>query len=516
MRKTRRAALCALLPLLVAARAAHADPVWLALAIGQEEGGAGNARLRYAERDARRMYDAFTTLGDVLPSRAYLVVNASADAVRQALKEIQGRTRELVAAGREPILVVYYSGHADGQALRLGATPLPHWELRALLAAIPARLRLLVIDACFSGALIRLKGAAVEEPFALTDAAIEGQVILTATGPGEPAQEWDALGGGLFTHHLISGLRGAADRDGDGDVTLFEAHSYAYDRTLSHSTRTRVGPQHPTHEIDVRGTGDLVLTHPGRRGSSLLLARGLSGRYVISTADGGELVAEAEKRAGKPMRLALPPGRYVVRKPAGRFVRTGVIALQPSVTVELDDAALERVPAFEVAGRGVDAPREHALEVTYSMATATVRGEEGGARVGAAFRRGRGPLELSIGGELSRSELAGRLIAGRQDEIWTAAGARWRIPVGWALPYAGVEVGAAYIRQRLRAGVAGPAHTRHGLAFSGLASLGGEIAVAPRLALRVEGLAGWIAPRLDSGFDLKPTVIARAAVGWRW
>ena len=40
------------------------------------------------------------------------------------------------------------------------------------------------------------------------------------------------LGGSLFTHHLLSAMRGASDSDGDGQVTLFEAYSYAYERTL--------------------------------------------------------------------------------------------------------------------------------------------------------------------------------------------------------------------------------------------------------------------------------------------
>jgi len=152
----------ALALLAAGARTAAADPVWLALSIGQEAGAAGDVRLRYAERDARRVHDVMTTLGDVAASRAYLVNNASADAVRQALKEIRGRTSELVAAGHQPILLVYVSSHADATGLRLGSTVLPHWELRSLLATIPAQVRLLIIDACASGALIRRKGAAVE------------------------------------------------------------------------------------------------------------------------------------------------------------------------------------------------------------------------------------------------------------------------------------------------------------------------------------------------------------------
>jgi hypothetical protein len=129
---------------------------------------------------------------------------------------------------------------------------------------------------------------------------------------------------------------------------------------------------------------------------------------------------------------------------------------------------------------------------------------ERAARVGAAFRRGGGPLELSIGGELS---LGGR------DEIWVEAGARWRYPIGWVLPYAGVEVGAALV-QVLDSN--GPAQTRRSLAVDALGALGTEIGVAPRVALRIEGLAGWIAPGIDAGLEVRAAFIVRGALGWRW
>lgn len=493
---------------------AASDPVWLALSIGQEEGGPGDVRLRYAERDARRVHDVWTTLGEVAPARATLLTDASADGVRQAIRQIEGRAAELTAAGHQPIVLVYVSSHADGQALRLGETRLPHWELRALLAAIPAQLRLLVVDACASGAMIRGKGAAIEAPFAVPAATLSGQVILTAAGPAEPAQEWDALGGALFTHNLVSALRGAGDADGDGAVTLAEAHSYAYERTLALSSAARLGPQHPSHEIELRGTGDLVLTRPAR-GAVLLLGRGLSGRYVISSED-GELVAEANKRSAAPLRLALPPGRYLVRKPEGGFVRLGTVEVRAGAVTRLDEDALERVPGFDATARGPGVARERSVEATFALTGGTVAGQRDTARFGLAYRRGLGPLELFAGVELGRAALEGRVIAGRSIELWGHGGARWRRPLGWLLPYVGVEVGAAAVRQRVEAGVMGPATVRHGAAFEGLGALGAELAIAPRLVVRLELAGGWLVPQLADGPGGRLATALRSAIGWRW
>ena len=168
------------------------------------------------------------------------------------IAEIRGRAFEL----RDVVLFVYVSSHADNTGFRLADGHLAFTELRELLATVPTRLRVVVTDACTSGALIRERGGKVIQPFALDleqGQRIQGEVYITSTGPNEPAQEWDALGGGLFTHHLLSGLRGAADRDGDGRVSLFEAYSYVYEQTLSASTQARAGLQHPSHDIDRRG-----------------------------------------------------------------------------------------------------------------------------------------------------------------------------------------------------------------------------------------------------------------------
>jgi uncharacterized caspase-like protein len=55
-----------------------------------------------------------------------------------------------------------------------------------------------------------------------------GEVVITSSSADELSQESDEVGGSYFTHYLLSGLRGAADTSGDGEVTLDEAYRYVY------------------------------------------------------------------------------------------------------------------------------------------------------------------------------------------------------------------------------------------------------------------------------------------------
>ena len=65
----------------------------------------------------------------------------------------------------ETLLFFYYSGHGDSDGLHLTGTQLPFRELLDDLGAIPVDVRILVVDACQSGELTRLKGAVPAEPF---------------------------------------------------------------------------------------------------------------------------------------------------------------------------------------------------------------------------------------------------------------------------------------------------------------------------------------------------------------
>jgi uncharacterized caspase-like protein len=135
---------------------------------------------------------------------------------------------------------------------------------------IPDRV-VVLIDSCFSGAA---GGRSPHDPKAEGDRALfsdefldrmahagRGRAVLTASGPDEAAQEDPALGHGVFTYHLLEGLRGAADSipDGeispDGNITILEIYNYLT-RKVSQATRGRQTPMLKAPEL----AGEILLT----------------------------------------------------------------------------------------------------------------------------------------------------------------------------------------------------------------------------------------------------------------
>ena len=59
--------------------------------------------------------------------------------------------------------------------------------------------------------------------------------------PNQVSYERDDFGHGVFTYHLLEGLRGQADQDGNGVVTANEAYQHVLDR-VPESTNNRQTP----------------------------------------------------------------------------------------------------------------------------------------------------------------------------------------------------------------------------------------------------------------------------------
>ncbi|NMO16415.1 caspase family protein [Pyxidicoccus fallax] len=343
--------------LVLVASVAHADTLRrFALVAGNDEGGSGTRPLRFAREDARKMHALLLRLGGVAPGDAKLLLDEESRDFLAALAELEARAREAQARGERTALLVYYSGHAKDGSLRLGDSRLPFEDLKRRLSGAPADIRIAIFDSCRSGALTRTKGARRAPAFEIESGAARdarGLVILTSSAADEDSQESDALRGSYFSHHLASGLLGDADRSGDGRVTLFEAYSHAYARTVADTAASTAGAQHPTFSYDLAGNGDLVLTDLRASGEGLLVPGAAPPGTYYFVDPGGMVVAELDKAADVERRVALAPGTYRVKRRLPDRLRIGEVQVQRGRAAVLEEARLRDAPFSDDPVKGV-------------------------------------------------------------------------------------------------------------------------------------------------------------------
>ena len=344
---------CALVAILPAS-AALADADRYAVIIGQNAGAADEQRLRYAETDAERVAELLGEVGGVRDENQIVLRGKTADQVRRALIATNERIRTTQRAGRDAMLIVYYSGHGDADALHLGDSRLELRELEALVRGSSAAIRILIIDSCRSGAATHVKGGSPAPPIPLLadDLQGEGVIVLTASTAGEDAQESDQLGGSFFTHHLISAMRGAADADGNQIVTVAEAFSYTREQTILSSSRTVAGTQHPTFHYDLRGRNDVALADLGSDKTRGRLTLPDSATYLVMRQQvGGSMVGEIV--ASQPHRtLSLRPGSYGLRGRARDALLEGVVTVVANRETVVDPNSLERTTYARLVRKG--------------------------------------------------------------------------------------------------------------------------------------------------------------------
>ncbi len=444
------AVLGALCVLAASAPNLRATPRRFAIVVGNNDGGPGKERLRYAERDARRVARVLRQLGGV--ERPQLLLGKSAADVRRAIDAL---ARSAPGAAEDRVLFFYYSGHADAQALRLGSTRLRFAELRRRIQAFPARTAVTILDACQSGTVTRSKGGSVVPvvDVRFEDKANRGRVFISSSGPGESSQESDDLHASLFTYFLLSGLRGAADDSGDSKVSLEEAYRFAYRHTLRRTSGAIQGPQHPSFAIELRGTGQLVLTWLGPKGSYLVLPAGARGGYLVQQLPSGVPVAEVNKVNHKPLRIALAPGRYRVRKVIRPHELVGTVVIHRSRQTRLDESQMVLQPLDPTRGKGGDSGGlrlTHVLTVGYevNLGYLVSAGLGHGVQLGYAWRLG--PVDVGLllgytGGRYDRPD--GFRIQLHEASVlgtlqWRYRG--WR----WVQPLVAIDVGAAWAWQR--------------------------------------------------------------------
>jgi hypothetical protein len=150
---------------------------------------------------------------------------------------------------------------------------------------------------------------------------------------------------------------------GDGKITLNEAYQFALNETLRRTVDTKGGAQHPSYDINLSGTGDVVMTDVRQTSATLVLDEDLEGRFFIRNA-AHELIVELYKPRGRKVELGVEPGAYEVRieQTKGSLVAKAQIADGGQVLLEPRQFGIAPVeatrqrggaegPVFGVAGR---------------------------------------------------------------------------------------------------------------------------------------------------------------------
>ncbi len=334
-----------------------------ALYIGSNNGGKQRISLAYAASDARAVATVMSEIGGVGGGDSLLLIDPSAATVARSFSQMNERILSAKESARRVELFVYYSGHSDEDGLLLGEERLPYLELRRRIEATQADVKIAVLDSCSSGSFTRIKGGTRHPAFLLDESvSTSGYAFLTSSSENEAAQESDRIGASFFTYYLVSALRGAADTAGNGRVTLNEAYSYASAETLARTATTAAGPQHPSYEIRLTGSGDLVLTDLRETSAAIVVQSDVQGRLFLRNS-GGRLVAELRKSAGAPITLSLPAGRYTVTLEENGALSETTISLRPGNRVPVATRDLVAIAPERTRTRGASAAeREQRLQ----------------------------------------------------------------------------------------------------------------------------------------------------------
>jgi hypothetical protein len=240
---------CLLALLAASTDASAAPPVErFAIVIGNNHSDRRDTRsLRYADDDAVAMHELLAEAG--VHSALYVSLDAESrqlypglaaagrprwSALRAQLARVEQAIAAVERAGARTTLLLFYSGHGDvanGEGyVELEDARLTRTLLRReILERTSADEVHLVIDACRSYFLAFEKGPGGRRRAApLVDRgrgrARTGYILSTSSD--RESHEWEAFGGGIFSHEVRSALRGAADVDRDGSVTYAELGAF--------------------------------------------------------------------------------------------------------------------------------------------------------------------------------------------------------------------------------------------------------------------------------------------------
>ena len=280
-----------------------------AVLIGISQYGNPAINLNFAAADAEALSKLLLDpeVGAYKPDNVRLLVNEQATRknVMSALGSwLAGRVKP------EDSVLVFYSGHGalgtkndaywvtyDADVEDLYASALNNKDISKLIAELPAKRKLTLIDSCFSEATAKsFKALVPGDVFSSFHG--EGVVTMTASTGQEKSVELN--GHGAFTFHLLDALQGKADTNGNGVVEVDELWNYLSDRVQK--TAAEAGNrQTPVLLADRLEHGVPLTINPARAaGATLNELKKMYSDGVITVEEIGDAERLLTQRDGDP------------------------------------------------------------------------------------------------------------------------------------------------------------------------------------------------------------------------
>lgn len=200
--------------------------------------------LNYTDDDAYRMYAFLKSPegGALDDDHISILIDESATLsnIKYTMEQVFGR------AGPNDLIMLYYSGHGHEDAfLPIDfdgfRNKLYHEEIIGLLHRSRAKYKLCIADACYSGGMLAARGRGPDEItqdfYDKLSQAAPGTALIMSSKSDETSLESKGLRQGVFSHFLIRGLKGEADRNQDGYIDITELFNFVSYQVQAYTQR---------------------------------------------------------------------------------------------------------------------------------------------------------------------------------------------------------------------------------------------------------------------------------------
>jgi len=190
--------------------------------------------LKYTDDDAYQIY-AFlkSPEGGALPDNQVKVL---VDDLATRENIIKAMNQTFLKADENDVVLMYFSGHGlNGSFLPFDydgyRNKLMHTEIQQLFDRSKAKHKICFADACHSGGMLASRApssAAIKNYYGAFKDSYGGTALLLSSKADEFSLEDSGLRQGIYSHFLIKGLKGMADKNDNGIVTVKELYNYVH------------------------------------------------------------------------------------------------------------------------------------------------------------------------------------------------------------------------------------------------------------------------------------------------